>query len=67
MLRIAAIFTNVLHMEQDAVSPVPDATDRRILRALQRDGRISNVELAREVGSARLPAGHTQSGCSRVA
>jgi Lrp/AsnC family leucine-responsive transcriptional regulator len=28
---------------------VPDAIGRRILRALQCDGRISNVELAREV------------------
>ena len=37
-------------MKQEDVPLVPDAIDRRILRALQRDGRISNVELAREVG-----------------
>ena len=27
-----------------------DAIDRRILRALQRDGRLQNVDLAQEVG-----------------
>lgn len=37
-------------MSHPASAPVLDAIDRRILRALQRDGRISNVELAREVG-----------------
>lgn len=32
-----------------------DAIDRRILRALQRDGRISNVDLAIEVGLSPSP------------
>ncbi|MDQ0390716.1 DNA-binding Lrp family transcriptional regulator [Labrys monachus] len=32
-----------------------DAIDRRILRVLQRDGRISNVDLAREVGLSPSP------------
>lgn len=32
-----------------------DATDKRILRALQRDGRLQNVELAREVGLSPSP------------
>lgn len=32
-----------------------DAIDRRILRALQRDGRLQNVELAREVGLSPSP------------
>jgi Lrp/AsnC family transcriptional regulator, leucine-responsive regulatory protein len=32
-----------------------DAIDRRILRALQRDGRIQNVELAKEVGLSPSP------------
>ncbi|ODT72674.1 MAG: AsnC family transcriptional regulator [Pelagibacterium sp. SCN 63-23] len=32
-----------------------DAIDRRILRALQRNGRISNVELANEVGLSPSP------------
>ncbi len=32
-----------------------DAIDRRILTALQRDGRMSNVELAREVGLSPSP------------
>ncbi|KKC35077.1 AsnC family transcriptional regulator [Devosia epidermidihirudinis] len=32
-----------------------DAIDRRILRALQRNGRISNVELASEVGLSPSP------------
>ncbi|WP_208603562.1 Lrp/AsnC family transcriptional regulator [Rhizobium multihospitium] len=32
-----------------------DEIDRRILRALQRDGRIQNVELAREVGLSPSP------------
>ncbi|MDE2005330.1 MAG: Lrp/AsnC ligand binding domain-containing protein [Rhodospirillales bacterium] len=30
--------------------PALDAADRRILRAMQRDGRIANTALAREVG-----------------
>ena len=32
-----------------------DAIDRRILAALQRDGRLSNVELANEVGLSPSP------------
>ncbi len=32
-----------------------DATDRRILRELQHDGRITNVELARRVGISAPP------------
>lgn len=32
-----------------------DDLDRRILRALQRDGRIQNIELAREVGLSPSP------------
>jgi Lrp/AsnC family transcriptional regulator, leucine-responsive regulatory protein len=32
-----------------------DAIDRRILRALQRDGRIQNIELAKEVGLSPSP------------
>jgi len=32
-----------------------DAIDRRILRALQRNGRIPNVDLAREVGLSPSP------------
>jgi Lrp/AsnC family leucine-responsive transcriptional regulator len=32
-----------------------DDIDRRILRALQRDGRVQNVELAKEVGLSASP------------
>ncbi|WP_260961010.1 Lrp/AsnC family transcriptional regulator [Pseudomonas citri] len=32
-----------------------DAIDRRILRALQRDGRLQNLELARQVGLSPSP------------
>lgn len=32
-----------------------DAIDRRILRALQRDGRMQNIDLAREVGLSPSP------------
>jgi DNA-binding Lrp family transcriptional regulator len=32
-----------------------DAIDRRILRALQRDGRLQNVELAKHVGLSPSP------------
>jgi DNA-binding Lrp family transcriptional regulator len=32
-----------------------DATDRRILRALQRNGRMQNIELAKEVGLSPSP------------
>lgn len=37
------------------MSEVIDQTDRRILKALQRDGRMSNVELANEVGLSPSP------------
>ncbi|MDE2582979.1 MAG: Lrp/AsnC family transcriptional regulator [Rhodospirillales bacterium] len=37
-------------MPPDPSAPVLSAADRRILRALQRDGRMSNASLAREVG-----------------
>ncbi|WHL27242.1 Lrp/AsnC family transcriptional regulator [Pseudomonas juntendi] len=33
-----------------------DAIDRRILRALQRDGRLQNQELAKQVGLSPSPA-----------
>lgn len=43
----------------DAQPPAPrrslDRIDRRILRALQDDGRISNVDLARKVGLSPTP------------
>lgn len=32
-----------------------DAIDRRILSALQRDGRLQNIELAKEVGLSPSP------------
>lgn len=32
-----------------------DAIDRRILKALQRDGRLQNIELAKEVGLSPSP------------
>src|SRR5512139_3932075 len=32
-----------------------DDTDKRILRALQRDGRLQNVDLAKEVGLSPSP------------
>lgn len=35
--------------------PPLDTTDKRILRALQRDGRLQNIELAREVGLSPSP------------
>lgn len=35
--------------------PELDATDKRILRALQRDGRLQNIDLAREVGLSPSP------------
>ncbi|WGF86877.1 Lrp/AsnC family transcriptional regulator [Marinivivus vitaminiproducens] len=47
-------------MTQDAGRALT-AADRRILRALQRDGRLSNAELAREVGlSATACWNHTR-------
>jgi Lrp/AsnC family leucine-responsive transcriptional regulator len=36
-------------------TPVLDAADRRILRALQRDGRLSIVALAEQVGLSATP------------
>ncbi|MCB5412495.1 winged helix-turn-helix transcriptional regulator [Pseudogemmobacter sp. CC-YST710] len=33
----------------------PDETDRRILRALQKDGRMQKVELAVQVGLSPSP------------
>jgi Lrp/AsnC family leucine-responsive transcriptional regulator len=43
----------------EAASPAPrralDRVDRRILRTLQEDGRMSNVELARKVGLSPTP------------
>lgn len=42
------IFGSLRPMELDAI-------DRRILRALQRDGRLPNVELAKEVGLSPSP------------
>ena len=49
-MRLIANIPNILYMSPAAAAPVQDPIDRRILRALQRDGRISNVDLAREVG-----------------
>jgi Lrp/AsnC family leucine-responsive transcriptional regulator len=49
LLRVPG-WPKIVHVKQEDAPLVPDAIDRRILRALQRDGRISNVELAREVG-----------------
>jgi len=40
----------IIHMAADASSAELSPLDRRILRVLQRDGRISNAELAREIG-----------------
>lgn len=40
-------------MESNAVKL--DAIDRRILRALQRDGRLQNLELAKQVGLSPSP------------
>ncbi|MFT4183066.1 MAG: Lrp/AsnC family transcriptional regulator [Rhizobium sp.] len=37
------------------MSTALDAIDRRILRVLQRDGRIANVDLAKEVGLSPSP------------
>ena len=42
--------------ESRIIMPITlDETDRRILRALQRNGRISNVDLANEVGLSPSP------------
>ena len=38
-----------------ATSPKLDETDRRILRALRRDGRLSNLKLAEQVGLSPTP------------
>jgi Lrp/AsnC family transcriptional regulator, leucine-responsive regulatory protein len=40
----------ILHMPDDTSSADLSSLDRRILRALQQNGRISNAALAREVG-----------------
>ena len=44
-------------MAKNLAKPAPelDATDRRILRALRRDGRLSIVALAEEVGLSPTP------------
>jgi len=39
----------------DPEARAPDRIDRRILRALQGEGRLSNVELARRVGLSATP------------
>ena len=36
-------------------TPRLDATDRRIIRALQRNGRMTNLDLADEVGLSPSP------------
>ena len=36
-------------------TPLLDATDRRIIRALQRNGRMTNLDLAEEVGLSPSP------------
>nr|WP_244636095.1 Lrp/AsnC family transcriptional regulator [Chthonobacter albigriseus] len=41
--------------EQRAVKPQLDSIDRRILKELQADGRMTNVELARRVGISAPP------------
>lgn len=41
--------------EDMATSPKLDETDRRILRALRRDGRLSNLKLAEQVGLSPTP------------
>jgi Lrp/AsnC family leucine-responsive transcriptional regulator len=38
-----------------ATAPKLDETDRRILRALRRDGRLSNARLAEQVGLSATP------------
>ncbi|MBV8704167.1 MAG: Lrp/AsnC family transcriptional regulator [Acetobacteraceae bacterium] len=40
---------------QEALSPLLDAIDRRILAELQADGRMTNVELARRAGISAPP------------
>jgi Lrp/AsnC family transcriptional regulator, leucine-responsive regulatory protein len=42
------VFWNLMPMKLDEI-------DRRILRALQRDGRMQNIDLAREVGLSPSP------------
>ena len=53
----AVLEWNLLTMAKDVAKTAPglDATDRRILRALRRDGRISVVALAEEVGLSPTP------------
>src|ERR1700682_5380155 len=48
-------------MDEKAPFPELSAQDRRILKALQEDGRLSNVELAKQVGlSASACWNHTR-------
>src|SRR3712207_6540679 len=52
------IRATALRQRRHAWQPGPmelDAIDRRILRALQRDGRLQNVDLAKEVGLSPSP------------
>lgn len=42
-------------MADDAAPPSLDATDARILHELQRDGRLSNQDLAKRVGLSPAP------------
>jgi len=49
-LRYMAKFPKVIHMPADKPAAELSTLDRRILRVLQRDGRTSNADLAREVG-----------------
>lgn len=49
-MRVGPVCAKILRMPPDAPAGELGALDRRIVRALQRDGRVSNAELAREVG-----------------
>ena len=44
-----------------------DRTDRRILDALQREGRLSQVELAERVGLSPTAASERVKGCCATA
>ncbi len=50
-------------MDSSQITPVLDSIDKKILRALQADGRISNADLAKEIGqeSRRLLESHQTS------
>ncbi len=37
-------------MDSSQITPVLDSVDKKILRALQADGRVSNADLAKEIG-----------------